>query len=422
MFIDSVSISVKAGDGGNGMMSFHTEKFVPNGGPDGGDGGDGGSVIFEVDSNMTTLQDFRYRRKYVAQDGQKGGRRKQYGKGGPDLVIKVPPGTIVRDQESGDILADLVDEGQKVVIARGGKGGKGNVHFANSVRQAPRFARAGEKGETASLDLELKLLADVGLIGFPNVGKSTLLSVVSAARPKVADYPFTTIKPNLGVVSVDDFSFVMADIPGLIEGAHAGQGLGQQFLRHVERTRLLVHVLDVSGHEGRDPIEDFATINRELAAYDQALSERPQIVALNKVDLAEEDTVDKVREHFQKQGLTVFEICAPIQEGTRALIEAVATTVRKLPAPQIAMPKEAKAHYRFEEKALFEVRQEEDAYVVSGDWIENLVESTNFEDHESLQYFQRLIRRRGVVDALKEAGAQEGDTVVMHQLSFDFVE
>ena len=421
MFIDTVKITVKAGDGGNGMVSFHTEKYVPNGGPDGGDGGRGGSIIFRADEGMTTLQDFRYKRKYFAEDGEKGGRRKRYGRGGEDLVIRVPAGTLVRDLETDEILADLTEPEQEIVIARGGRGGKGNIHFANSVRQAPRFARAGEAGDHLSLKLELKLLADVGLIGFPNVGKSTLLSVVSAAKPKIADYPFTTIQPNLGVVSVDDFSFAVADIPGLIEGAHEGQGLGLQFLRHIERTRLLIHVIDASGHEGRDPLEDFRQINHELAAYNQELASRPQVIALNKIDLADEQAVKKLVEAFRDKELPVFLICAPIQEGTDALIKEVAAIVRKLPKPLLFKAKQEKVHYQFEEKALFEIQEENRVYTVSGAWIKNLVESTNFDDNESVQYFQRLIRRKGVIAALEDAGIEEGDQVVMYDLSFDFI-
>ncbi|MDD2579610.1 MAG: GTPase ObgE [Clostridia bacterium] len=421
MFIDTVKINVKAGNGGNGMMSFHTEKYVPNGGPDGGDGGNGGNVIFQVDPGMTTLQNFRFKRKFLAEDGEKGGRRKLNGKAGSDLVISVPAGTLVKIAETNEVLADLTEENQQVVIARGGRGGKGNVHFANSVRQAPRFARAGEAGDAYYLQLELKLLADVGLLGFPNVGKSTLLSVISAARPKIADYHFTTIEPNLGVVAVGDFSFVVADIPGLIAGAHEGQGLGLQFLRHIERTRLLIHVIDASGSEGRDPIDDFTQINHELAAYDMNLSERPQIIALNKTDLAEPDQLARLHAHFASLDLAVYEICAPIAEGTTELIQAVAARVRELPRPLSFQPIRETAHYRYEEKELFQVVRDDRVFHVEGEWVINLVESTNFEDHESAQYFQRLIRRKGIVDALEAAGIEEGDQVIMHDLAFDYI-
>lgn len=421
MFIDTVKIHVKAGSGGNGMMSFHTEKYVPNGGPDGGDGGHGGDVIFQVDPGMTTLQNFRFKRKFFAEDGEKGGRRKLNGKAGSDLLIHVPAGTLVKDAETGEVLADLTEDSQQAVIARGGRGGKGNVHFANSVRQAPRFARAGEAGDSYDLHLELKLLADVGLLGFPNVGKSTLLSVISAARPKIADYHFTTIEPNLGVVAVDDFSFVVADIPGLIAGAHEGQGLGLQFLRHIERTRLLIHVLDASGSEGRDPIEDFQQINHELAAYDMTLSERPQIIALNKSDLAEPEQIERLQTYFRSLDLPVYMICAPIAEGTTELIQAVAARVRELPRPLSFQPIRETAHYRYEEKEQFKVVREDRVFRVEGDWVVNLVESTNFEDHESSQYFQRLIRRKGIVDALEDAGIEEGDQVIMHDLTFDYI-
>ena len=421
MFIDTVKIIVKAGDGGNGMVSFHTEKYVPNGGPDGGDGGRGGSVILLADDSLTTLQDFRYKRKYLADNGEKGGRRKQNGRGGEDMYIRVPAGTLVRDMETDEILADLTENGQEVIIAKGGRGGKGNIHFANSVRQAPRFARAGESGRQLQLKLELKLLADVGLIGFPNVGKSTLLSVVSAARPKIADYPFTTLQPNLGVVAVDDYSFVLADIPGLIEGAHEGQGLGLQFLRHIERTRLLIHMLDASGHEGRDPINDFEQINHELAAYNQDLAKRPQIVALNKIDLAEPDQLQRLMQYFAEKELPVYTICAPIQEGTETLIKAVAEQARKLPKPLLFTPKTETVHYHYKEEALFEVSETDRVFTVTGEWVRNLVESTNFDDNESVQYFQRLIRRKGIIDALEEAGVQEGDQVVMYDLAFDYI-
>jgi GTPase len=422
MFIDSAVISVKAGKGGDGMMSFHTARYVPNGGPDGGDGGRGGSVIFRASENLSTLQDFRYKRKYNAEDGLKGGRGNQYGRSGEDLVIQVPVGTLIKDAESGRTLADLTLAGQKTVIARGGRGGKGNVHFANSVRQAPNFARAGEPGEEYTLNVELKLLADAALIGYPNVGKSTLLSVVSAARPKIADYEFTTLEPMLGVVTVDDFSFVLADIPGLIEGAHEGQGLGLSFLKHIERTRLLIHVLDASGRSGHDPLADFEMVNREMEAYDIRLKERPQVVALNMTDLADPAALAELSRTLEARGYRVFPVCAPIGEGVSELMRHVAATVRELPVTSLFDATAESIRYQFEEEALFKIQHEGATWLVTGAWIENLVNSTNFDDTESLQYFQRLIRKKGVIDGLKRAGVQEGDEVSLAGLVFEFID
>lgn len=420
MFIDRAKIFVRAGDGGDGAVSFRREKYVPDGGPDGGDGGKGGDIIFLARSGINTLQAFRYKRKFAAENGKSGSRRKQFGKSGSDLVIDVPVGTLIKDVEEDKILADLTEEGQQLVIAHGGRGGKGNARFANSVRQAPHFARAGEPGEQLELQIELKLLADVGLVGFPNAGKSTLLSVVSAARPKIADYPFTTIEPGLGVVTVDDKSFVMADIPGLIEGAHSGAGLGLEFLRHIERTRLLVHVLDADPDTGRSLLARFAQINQELALYDEKLAQRPQIVAINKIDLAEEAELARAKEELEEQGLAVFLICAPIQEGVAELLQAVAAALDKL-EPVVLFDKEKEeAVYRFKQEELFTIVKEADVYRVQGDWITRLVRSTNFDKHESFQYFQRLIRRKGIITALEEAGIQEGDLVALHDFEFEF--
>ena len=421
MFIDSAKISVKAGNGGNGMVSFHTAKYVPNGGPDGGDGGRGGSIIFYASDSLSTLQDFRYKRKYLAEDGEKGGRSNKYGRSGEDLRIRVPVGTLIKDAESGRTLADLTGNGQEAVIARGGRGGKGNMHFANSVRQAPNFAKAGEPGEDYNLQIELKLLADVGLIGYPNVGKSTLLSVVSAAHPKIADYEFTTLEPQLGVVVVDDFSFVLADIPGLIEGAHTGMGLGLDFLKHIERTRLLIHVLDASGHSGRDPLHDFETINAELVAYDLRLADRPQVVALNMTDMADPAALAGLKALLEARGYTVFPICAPIGEGVSELIKHVAGVVRNLSVTILTDMVTESAIYKYEQEALFKISKEDGVYRVLGAWIEHLVNSTNFDDTDSLQYFQRLIRKKGVIDALEKAGVQEGDLVALHDLEFEFI-
>ncbi len=422
MFIDSAKIYVRAGNGGNGMVSFHTAKYVPNGGPDGGDGGKGGSVIFYADENKTTLQDFRFKRKYVAEDGEKGGRRNMSGHGGVDLRLPVPVGTLIKEVETGRTLADFTEAGQEVVIARGGRGGAGNVHFANSIRQAPNFARAGEPGDELNLQVELKLLADVGLVGFPNVGKSTLLSVVSAARPKIADYAFTTLAPNLGVVAVDDSHFVLADIPGLIEGAHTGAGLGLDFLKHIERTRMLIHVLDASGSEGREPLNDFAVINLELESFHPGLSSRPQVVALNKIDMANEAALAELTHTLEDQGFKVFPMSAAINEGVLPLIQYVASQLQTLPKTVLSEVVTPRTLYKYEQEALFTVRKADETYHVEGDWIKTLVASTNFDDTESLQYFQRLIRRKGVINALEEAGVKEGDIVALDDFEFEYIQ
>jgi GTPase len=422
MFIDSAFISVKAGDGGDGAVSFHTARYLPNGGPDGGDGGRGGSIVFKASDSLSTLQDFRYRRSYQAASGKNGSQSKQTGRSGTDLVIKVPVGTMIKDAETGNILADLTADGQEAVIARGGRGGQGNARFANSVRQAPRFARAGEPGEEFNLQIELKLLADAALIGYPNVGKSTLLSVVSAARPKIADYEFTTLEPVLGVVSVDDYSFVLADIPGLIEGAHEGTGLGLSFLKHIERTRLLIHVLDVSGEGARSPLLDFDLVNDELAAYDSRLCKLPQVIALNKTDLASEQTISHVRVTLEERGYRVFSVCAPVGEGVTELMRHVAAQLRSLPPAHLFDETAEAVRYQLEEADLFQIVKSGDVWQVSGPWIEHLVRSTNFDDSDSLKYFQRLIRKKGVIDALKKAGVREGDTVALGDLEFDFID
>lgn len=422
MLVDHAKIYVKGGDGGNGMVSFHREKYVTNGGPDGGDGGKGGDVIFYATEDQSTLQNFRFKRKFVADDGEKGLFRKMYGRGAKDLRIAVPVGTMITDAKTGRTIADLTEPGEEVIVAHGGKGGQGNFHFSNSVRQAPNFARAGIVGEEVNLIVELKLLADVGLIGFPNVGKSTLLSVVSAARPQIADYHFTTIEPNLGVVAVGDTSFVMADIPGIIEGAHDGAGLGHDFLRHIERTRLLIHVVDVSGSEGRNPIEDVDSINNELSMFNPLLETRPQIIAANKKDQATDEQVAAFVAEMNSRGYEVFPISAAIADGTQELINAAAAKLVTL--PKTILLKEAKEEtlYRYEPEELFRVEAADKVYTVTGAWIQNIVESTNFDDPDSLQYFQRIIRKKGVIDALKKAGIQEGDLVSMYELEFEYIE
>lgn len=423
MFIDIAEIYVKAGDGGNGAVSFRREKYIPAGGPDGGDGGDGGDVIFVADEHLRTLTDFRYRKHYKAERGQDGSGKRCAGKKGSDLIIKVPCGTIIRDKETGMVIADLVKDGQTEIIAKGGRGGKGNVHFATSTRQAPNFAKNGTPGEERWIILELKLLADVGLIGFPNVGKSTLLSKVSSARPKIANYHFTTLSPNLGVVSVDaGESFVMADIPGLIEGAHEGVGLGHDFLKHVERTRMLIHVIDVAALDGRNPKEDFHIINKELKKYNEELAKRPQVIAANKIDVADEETVKDFTGYMEGLGYKVFPISAATGYGVKELINYVYQMIQTMPEPVVFEPEVQKTVYKAEEEADFTVEKQNGVFVIDGPWIRNLLRGINFEDRESLQYFQRALKRKGVIQALEDKGIKEGDTVrIGDDLEFDYI-
>lgn len=422
MFIDSAKIYIKAGDGGNGAVSFHREKYIAKGGPDGGDGGKGGDVIFVADEGLRTLQDFRYKRKYKAESGENGGSSNCSGRSGEDLIVKVPVGTIIKDELTGRIIADLVIPGKHVVIAKGGKGGAGNQHFATPTRQIPNFAKSGEPGEELYAILELKLLADVGLIGFPNVGKSTILSMVSAARPKIANYHFTTIEPNLGVVRVDEGkSFVLADIPGLIEGAHEGTGLGHKFLKHVERTRMLIHVVDISGSEGRDPLEDFEIINNELKQYSQKLYERQQVIAANKMDVTgANENLEIFTKEMEARGYKVFPISAATGEGLRELIYFVSQKLDEIPDTILTDTVEEEVVYTAEEEEPFKVYKEDDVFVVEGSWVRKLVNSTNFNDYESLQYFQRAIKRKGIVEALENIGINEGDTVRMYDLEFEY--
>ena len=423
MFIDTAKIKIKAGDGGDGAVSFHREKYVAAGGPDGGDGGRGGSILFQVDDNLSTLADFRYKRKYTAQRGENGRGNRCFGKSAPDLTIFVPRGTLVKDAETGRLLADMSgDEPQ--VIAKGGKGGWGNSHFATPTRQVPRFAKPGTPGEEMEAQLELKLLADVGLVGFPNVGKSSLISVVSEAKPNIANYHFTTLTPVLGVVTMPQGkSFVMADIPGLIEGAWEGVGLGHQFLRHVERCRLLIHVVDVSGSEGRDPKEDFAVINRELRRFNAELADRPMLVAGNKCDLATEEQIQDFRAFVEGQGYAFFPIMAPIREGVDPLMNKVLEELSKLP-PIRRYEAEAPVLQPVEElkRGQVDIQEQDGVYFVKAPWLLKIMNSVNFDDTESLQYFQRVLIETGVIDALREAGCQEGDTVDLYDLEFDFVE
>lgn len=421
-FVDKAKIKIKAGNGGNGCVSFRREKYVAAGGPDGGDGGKGGNIVFKVDTNLSTLSDFRYKRKYTAPNGGNGMGGRKNGKSGEDLVIYVPKGTIIREVESGAVMADMSTD-EPFIAAKGGRGGWGNPHFATPTRQVPRFAKDGTPGEEWEVVLELKLLADVGLLGYPSVGKSTLISVVSEAKPIIADYHFTTLIPVLGVVTMGEGnSFVMADIPGLIEGASDGIGLGHEFLRHVDRCRLLVHILDVAGSEGRDPIEDFEIINNELRKFNPELAERPQIVVGNKIDLAEDEQREKVRKHFEDLGYQYFEMCAPILEGTQEIVNAVWNKLQTLP-PILTYEQEsipAELYEKTSDKS-FTIRVEDDVYFVEADWLLKILQRCDLDDYESLQYFQRVLIQSGIIDALHEKGINEGDTVSIYDLEFDFV-
>ncbi len=419
-FVDHVKITAKAGNGGNGSMSFHREKFVLNGGPDGGDGGNGGDVLLYADPNMHTLLDFRFKSKYTAENGTDGAAGRCTGKRGEDLIIKVPVGTVLRDAESGAVVADMDQPGETRRILKGGRGGWGNTHFATPTRQAPNFAKPGGKTEVHTFLMELKTIADVGLVGYPNVGKSTILSVVTSAKPKIGNYHFTTLTPNLGIVRRHGKDFVLADIPGLVEGAAEGVGLGHDFLRHVERTRLLLHVVDIAGSEGRDPIEDFDQINLELQNYGE-LSTRPQVVVCNKMDLTDaEENLARMKEHVAPLGYPVFAVSAATHQGFDALLDYAADRLEELPPVQhfteeIDLDEEIKP-------STFEVQKDGEVYEVIGTSMERLLDSVNFDDEESMNWFHRTLRRWGVIDALRNAGAQEGDTVRIGDMEFDFVE
>ncbi len=420
-FIDTAKIAVKAGNGGNGVVSFHREKYVASGGPDGGDGGRGGDVILTVDDHMSTLMDFRYKRKYAAAPGADGQGKRCSGKDGGDLVIKVPRGTVVRDAETREIICDMSGD-EPFVLARGGNGGWGNKHFATPTRQVPRFAKAGLPGQARDVVLELKLLADVGLVGFPNVGKSTLLSVVSKANPKIANYHFTTLYPNLGVVYVEEgVSFVMADIPGIIEGAAEGAGLGHDFLRHIDRCRLLIHVVDVSGSEGRDPVEDFAAICRELEEYSPELASRRMIVAGNKADIAPDTALaDKLRAHVEALGLPYYEISAAAQQGTRELMYAAARELAQLPPIVVYEPTYTPRPPQVDTSEPLNIEHVDDTWIVEGPWLERLMANVNFGDYESRNWFDRMLRESGLFDRLEEMGIQDGDTVSLYNLEFEY--
>ena len=422
-FVDKVSITVKAGNGGDGAVAFHREKYIAAGGPDGGDGGRGGDVILVVDEHMSTLMDFRFKRKFTAENGFPGQNKRCSGKDGAAVTIKVPRGTLVRDKETGGIMADMSGN-EPFVIAKGGRGGWGNQHFATPTRQVPRFAKPGLPGESHELILELKLLADVGLVGFPNVGKSTLLAAVSRARPKIADYHFTTLSPNLGVVYVDEgASFVLADIPGIIEGASEGAGLGHDFLRHIDRCRLLIHVVDVSGSEGRDPVEDFDAINKELAEYSPALAERPQIVAANKCDLLGEDrdNLEKLRAHAEELGYEFFELSAATTEGTKALMGHAAARLATLPPIAVYEPDYVPPVPDLGSAEDLTIEQDDDGvYTVEGPWMDRLVSTVNFGDYESRMFFDKQLREAGVYERMEKMGIHDGDTICICGMTFEY--
>lgn len=421
-FVDKARISVHAGKGGDGAVAFHREKYVAAGGPDGGDGGRGGNVVFVVDDNMSTLMDFRYKRKYVAGNGANGQGKRCMGKDGETLYIKVPRGTVVRDTETGAIMHDM-STGENWVAAKGGRGGWGNMHFATPTRQVPRFAKPGLPGESHDITLELKLLADVGLVGFPNVGKSTLLSVVSKAHPKIANYHFTTLFPNLGVVYVDEgVSFVMADIPGIIEGASEGAGLGHDFLRHIDRCRLLVHLVDVSGSEGRDPVGDFDTINAELREYSPELAERPQIVVGNKCDLLGDarENIDRLRAHVEELGYVFFEMSAVSHMGTRELVKECAHRLAALPPVSSFEADYVPPEPKVDTSGELIIEKFDDMWLVEGPWLQRLVATVNFGDYESRMYFDRVLREAGVFKRMEEMGVRDGDTVSMYDLMFEY--
>ena len=426
MFIDNIKIYVKAGDGGNGAVSFHREKYVSAGGPDGGDGGRGGNIIFRIDEGANTLLAFRYKRKFIAENGQNGLPGKMHGKSGQDVVITVPQGTLIKDPETGKIIFDMGSD-REFILCKGGRGGWGNRHFATPTRQIPRFAKSGTKGEEREVLLELKMLAEVGLIGFPNVGKSSILSRISSAKPKIANYHFTTLSPNLGVVSMGEGrGFLAADIPGLIEGASEGQGLGHDFLRHVDRCRLLLHVVDIAGTDGRDPVEDIEKINYELSQYSAQLATRPQIIVANKLDsvLEEEEIYINFKNYVEKNNLPVVYVSAVTGEGLDQLVKMAIDKLKDLPPVTIYEPE-----YSEEDEAIASsvgaretiVRRENDKFIVEGEWLYNFMGQINFDDYESLNFFQRVLIKNGVIDKLRKAGVEEGDTVSIYDFEFDFV-
>ncbi|MCA5586625.1 GTPase ObgE [Finegoldia magna] len=421
MFIDVAKIELKAGKGGDGSVAFRREKYEPSGGPAGGDGGDGGSIIIVGDKDIKTLMDYSYRSIYKAESGGDGRNKKQFGKKGEDLILKVPVGTLVKDYDTDTVIYDVKHDKEEFVICKGGKGGKGNVHFKSSIRQAPRFAEPGTKGEEKTIKLELKLLADVGLIGLPNVGKSTLLSIMSNARPKIANYHFTTLEPNLGVCKVGEKSFVLADIPGLIEGASEGLGLGHDFLKHIERTKILVHVLDISGSEGRNPIEDFELINSELSSYNIKLNDKKMLVVLNKTDLGAEDNIKEFREIYSDKVDEIVEISAATTENVDKLMYLIADTLDSIEDDYSTLD-EQYVYFEEEKEPDFKVRKENENYIVEGPLIENLIYRTNFEVYESVNHLQKVLEDKGVIQQLKDLGIQDGDNVIIGDVEFDFYE
>jgi GTP-binding protein len=431
MFIDKAKIFVKSGNGGNGAITFRREKYVPLGGPDGGDGGKGGSIIFKVDTGITTLLDFKYKKKFIAEAGGNGSGAKCYGKDGESLVIKVPMGTIIREAESNKIIADLSHKDQEMVLLKGGKGGKGNVKFATATKQAPHYAEPGMPGDELNLVLELKLLADVGLLGFPNVGKSTMLSMTTKAKPKIANYHFTTLNPNLGVVAVNGIEpFVMADIPGIIEGAAEGVGLGIQFLRHIERTRLLIHIVDISGVEGREPFEDFVKINEELKKYSVKLWDRPQIVVANKTDILYDDNIfEDFKKKVQEMGFDkVFKMSAATNEGVDAVMKEAARMLKEIPITELEIsedemyiPEDKKFTYEISVEHNKDEEEEYDIYIVEGSFVDRLLSAVNVNDADSLRYFHKVLRNKGVFDELREMGIKDGDMVRLNDFEFEYV-
>lgn len=431
MFIDKAKIFVKSGNGGNGAITFRREKYVPLGGPDGGDGGKGGSIIFKVDTGITTLLDFKYKKRFIAEAGGNGSGAKCYGKDGESLVIKVPMGTIIREAESNKIIADLSHKDQEMVLLKGGKGGKGNVKFATATKQAPHYAEPGMPGDELNLILELKLLADVGLLGFPNVGKSTMLSMTTKAKPKIANYHFTTLNPNLGVVAVNGIEpFVMADIPGIIEGAAEGVGLGIQFLRHIERTRLLIHIVDISGVEGREPFDDFVKINEELKKYSVKLWDRPQIVVANKTDMLYDDSIfEDFKKKVQEMGFDkVFKMSAATNEGVDAVMKEAARMLKEIPVTELEIsedemyiPEDKKFTYEIRVEHNKDEEEEYDIYIVEGSFVDRLLSAVNVNDADSLRYFHKVLRNKGVFDELREMGIKDGDMVRLNDFEFEYV-
>lgn len=427
MFADRAKIYIRSGKGGDGHVSFRREKYVPNGGPDGGDGGHGGDVIFEVDPGLNTLSSFRHKGKYYAQDGEPGGKKKCHGADGEDMIIKVPEGTVLKEAESGQVIADMSGENSRVVVLRGGKGGLGNQHFATATMQAPKYAKPGKPSQELCVQLELKVIADVGLVGFPNVGKSTLLSRVTNARPKIANYHFTTLNPNLGVVDLEGAKgFVIADIPGLIEGASEGVGLGHDFLRHIERTKVMIHVVDAASTEGRDPIEDIYAINKELENYNADITKRPQVIAANKIDSiyvpeGEEDPIERLKKEFEPQGCKVFPISAATGNGLRELLYYVNNLVEEIGLEPVVFEQEFFPEFDSEDDSVVTVTRADDgAFVVEGNKIDKMLGYTNLDTEKGFAFFQRFLKEQGILDQLEEAGIAEGDTVRMYELEFDY--